>query len=97
VADGTENPSRWIPMTDLPALAHLGRLGEEAGKLSAIISRCIIQGIDAIDPDTGEQNRIALEKEIADVIANSQLAVEHFNLSRQHISDRVDRKMAMKP
>jgi phosphoribosyl-ATP pyrophosphohydrolase len=96
MADGTETPSKWIPMTDLLALAHLGKLGEEAGELVSIISRCIIQGIDERDPDTGELNRIALGKEIADVIANGQLAIEHFGLSQNEIAERVTRKMDMK-
>lgn len=57
----------WNPMTKAIDLKHLGKLGEEAGELSAIVCRCIIQGINEYEPVTGKSNREALEDEIADV------------------------------
>lgn len=96
MADGTENPQRWVPITDLVDLAHLGKLGEESGELSSIIARCIIQGIDGVDPSTGKPNRIALQDEIADVRAMSYMAIDRFNLSLDEIDLRANRKIIMK-
>lgn len=96
MADGTERPSKWIPVANEVDLAHLGKLGEELGELSAIVSRCIIQGIDGADPETGKPNLLALQEEIADVRAMSQLAIERFNLAEGEIVFRAQRKVAMK-
>ena len=96
MSEGTERPSKWIPMTNLVDLAHLGKLGEECGELIAIVSRCIIQGIDECDPETGVPNRVSLMKEIADVKAMSELAEERFNLDKVEIEARKERKKAMK-
>ena len=81
---------------DEPRLAHLGKLGEEAGELSSIVSRCIIQGINEADPESGKSNREALAEEIADVFAMAELVIERFSLHRTHIADRMTRKIAMK-
>jgi NTP pyrophosphatase (non-canonical NTP hydrolase) len=89
-------PSKWIPVTDLKMLAALGKLNEECGELTSIISRCIIQGIDEKDPDTGEVNRAALEKEIADVTGLCRLVVQHFDLDTRGIVDRAEKKYWMK-
>lgn len=60
MADGTERPSKWIPMTNLVDLAHLGKLLEECGELTGITARCIIQGIDEADPESGKKNHLAV-------------------------------------
>lgn len=60
MSDGTERPSKWIPITDFVALAHLGKAGEESAELSGILFRTIIQGIDGVDPDTGKSNLLAI-------------------------------------
>lgn len=96
MADGTERPSKWIPMTNLVDLAHLGKLGEECGELSSIVSRCIIQGIDECDPETGKPNRLALEEEIADVMAMAELAIFRFCLNALRLETRRERKIEMK-
>lgn len=96
MSEGTEIPNKWVPMTDLIALAHLGKLSEEAGELSSIVSRCIIQGIDECDPETGKPNRQALLEELSDVAAMSQMAIDYFGLDTFEFCKRVDRKMKMK-
>lgn len=96
MADGTERPSKWIPMTNLVDLAHLGKLLEECGELTGITARCIIQGIDEADPESGKKNHLALTEEIADVVAMSELAIERFLLDRDLIKVRIERKRAMK-
>lgn len=98
MSEGTERPSKWVPMTgiDLIDAAHLGKLAEEAAELSGIIARIWIQGIDERDPETGKVNRHALTEEIADVLAMSELAVERLGLDAEYIEQRKRRKKAMK-
>lgn len=96
VSDATSpamNP--WHPMTNPVDLKHIGKLGEEAGELASAAARCSIQGIDEREPVTGKLNRTWLEDEIADVMANSDLCMEHFGLDRLRILERAARKMVL--
>lgn len=86
--------SPWQPETRKIALKHLGKLAEECNECGAAVARCIIQGIDECEPVTGKSNRLWLEEEIADVIANAQLVMQHFALDNAAIDARVVRKMA---
>lgn len=83
------DPNPWTPITDLVLLKHLGKLNEELAECSSAVSRCIIQGVDECEPSTGVCNREWLEKEIADVIANVTLVMEHLNLDQGAIDKRV--------
>jgi NTP pyrophosphatase (non-canonical NTP hydrolase) len=82
----------WVPMTVTIDLKHLGKLAEEANELGAAVSRCIIQGIDRAEPVTGKPNRGWLEEEIADVLANCDLVVNHFGLDKAAIAARAAAK-----
>ena len=73
--------SPWHPEHNKVRLAVLGKLAEECNELGARTARCIIQGIEEIDPDTGLSNREELEREIADVIACIEVANETLGLS----------------
>jgi hypothetical protein len=86
------DPSPWHPMSDPVDLKHLGKLGEELGEGSAAVSRCVIQGIDEAEPVTGRVNRTWLEDELADIMANTELCVEHFGLDIKRMRDRAERK-----
>lgn len=86
----TMNP--WQPMVKPIDLKHIGKLGEECGELSAVVARCIIQGLRECEPVTGKINSEWLEEEIADVLANIELNLQHFKLNR----DRVQARMSMK-
>lgn len=90
-----EEVNPWVPMTNLLDLKHLGKFGEELGECSAAVSRCIIQGIDGAEPVTGKINRDWLEDEIADVLNNMNLVVEHFNLDAVKIKARLRKKRAL--
>lgn len=87
IASKSVNP--WWPMTAPIDLKHLGKLGEEAGELASAVGRCIVQGIDDREPDSGKTNREWLEDEIADVYANAHLVTEHFELDRIRIEARM--------
>ena len=86
----TCNP--WHPMIRPIDLKHLGKLSEEFGEAAAAVSRCIIQGIDEHEPITHKPNRAWLEDEIADVLANVALVIDHFKLDLPRIEARVARK-----
>jgi len=76
------------PMTVPIDLKHLGKLGEELNECGSAVSRCIIQGIDESEPVTGKVNRQWLQDEIADVLANAELVIEHFGLDKEAINKR---------
>lgn len=91
--DHTElkDASPWVPMDKPIDIKHLGKLTEELSELISAISRCLIQGLNAIHPETGKPNHIWLREEIADVYANLSLVEDHFNLPMMY--ERVERKM----
>lgn len=84
--------TKWNVETDAKTLRRLGKLGEELGELSGVVARCVIQGIEEIDPGSGKTNRKRMEEEIADVLAQCDLAMEHFNLPWLPIHERVKDK-----
>jgi NTP pyrophosphatase (non-canonical NTP hydrolase) len=83
----------WLPMQSPVDLKHLGKLAEELGEGQAAVARCIIQGIDEREPVTGKLNREWLEEEIADVMANLTLVMQHFDLDVARIMERRHRKI----
>jgi hypothetical protein len=83
----------WQPITKSIDLKHLGKLGEESGELNAVISRCIIQGLNSLKPDANKTNRMWLEEEIADVLGNIELVIKHFELNRNFITARSNEKI----
>lgn len=89
-------PSKWIPITDLPTLAALGKLQEELGELTSIVARCIIQGIDECDPETGRCNRLALQDELADVNGLCVLVSSNLKLDGDLMKARAAKKYAIK-
>lgn len=70
----------------------MGKTGEELAELSSVCSRVLIQGIDAIDPNSGKSNRSRLEEEIADVYAQLDETVQVLNLGTEYISERREHK-----
>jgi NTP pyrophosphatase (non-canonical NTP hydrolase) len=80
--------TKWTPTTDLAMLRRMGKLAEELGELTNVAARCIIQGIDEIDPGTGKVNRERLENEIADVQAQCIVTIQALGLDYPRIVDR---------
>lgn len=90
-------PSKWVPLTDLKKLVVLGKLLEELGELTSIVSRTIIQGgLDKLDPETGEPNYSALQNELADVKGLSNLTIDYLALDCPKIEERATKKYNMK-
>jgi hypothetical protein len=79
-------------MSDPVDIKTLGKFGEELGECASAAMRCLIQGIDEVDPETGYPNREWLEDEIADVQAGAELTIERFNLDQE----RIDKRKAFK-
>ena len=90
----TRLASPWQPMPDKTDLKHLGKLLEELGELTSAVSRCLIQGIDEVQPVTGKSNRLWLEEEYADVYAGMLLVARRFGLRADFVHQRMDEKVA---
>ncbi len=84
----------WVPMKKPIDLKHMGKLMEELAECLAATSRCVIQGVEEAESVTGKSNRQWLREEIADVLANVDLVIEHFGLDKQAIEERRERKKA---
>lgn len=91
-ADHLRDASPWQPMQHPVELAVLGKFAEELSECTAAVARCIIQGINECEPETGKQNRLWLEDEIADVLANLDLVSTHFSLDERRMRERVTKK-----
>lgn len=81
----------WKPEPDVLIHQGLGKACEESGELTKILARCLIQGIDGIDPETAKPNRQALFEEIADIDAAVRWLRELVN--DQYEAARADRKL----
>lgn len=92
-ADHLRDPNPWHPIADAVDLKHLGKLAEEAAELGSAVARCIIQGVDEVEPVTRKPNREWLEDEIADVEAGIELAKRRFDLDRDRIHRRRVKKI----
>lgn len=84
----------WQPEQDALNLAVLGKALEEMGEASAMLGRCVIQGIEEAEPVTGKPNREALENELADVAATTAMLIDHFGLDADRMGARVEAKIA---
>lgn len=80
--------NKWIPESDPMVLRRVGKTGEECAELSKVCSRITIQGLAGVDPATGESNRRALAKEIADVLAQCEVTIVAMGLPREFIEER---------
>lgn len=78
----------WTPENNAERLAILGKLAEELGEGTQITARCMIQGIDEAEPVTKVPNKLALEKELADIIATINQAVSRLGLDKDFIFER---------
>jgi hypothetical protein len=85
--------SKWIPESDPMVLRRAGKTGEECAELSKVCSRIVIQGLEGVDPASGESNRAALEKEIADVLAQCEVTVRALKLGPMTIALRQAEKV----
>lgn len=86
------DPSPWTPELNPRNLKALGKAGEELNECGKAVARCIIQGIEECDPETGKKNRLSLEDEIADVEATCEILKRQFGLDRERITARAARK-----
>jgi hypothetical protein len=91
-ADHLRDASPWHPMSDAVDLKHLGKLSEELNECGSAVARCIIQGLDGVEPETHKPNRAWLQDEVADVQANLDLVIERFGLDEEAMAIRVEIK-----
>lgn len=87
------NDPPWIPMDNPRDIRTIGKMLEEVNELGAAAARCLIQGIDGIEPITKKVNKRWLEDEIADMFATAKLTCERFGLDMEYIKQRNQRKV----
>ncbi len=90
--ENKHNLQPWYVEIDSQRLRRFGKTLEELGELQAVVARCIIQGIDEVDPSSQKTNRLRLEEEIADIYAQLFLLEERFNLDTEFIAERMMHK-----
>lgn len=94
VDKGSDKLSPWQPANDPIEVAFWGKALEELGELSAIISRCMIQGVNECEPSTGKLNKSALAEEIADVKAMIEIIMTFNNIPEFVLDERMAHKKA---
>jgi len=82
----------WQPMTDKVDIAILGKAAEELNECATVISRILIQGIDAQVPGEDITNRKWLQDEVADVFSTLQHLINRYDLSINDIAARGQKK-----
>jgi hypothetical protein len=83
-----QSVSPWVAEPDPILRAALGKLCEEAGELIAAASRCLIQGLDGVEPETQRPNLRWLENEVADVTAALTVVRERIVFDHTRIEER---------
>ena len=89
----TTRITKWVPESNPRILRRVGKTSEECAELVKVCSRITIQGLDGVDPASGESNRRALAKEIADVLAQCEVTIETLGLPREFINARTSIKI----
>lgn len=84
--------SAWHVETDAYRIRRLGKALEELGELTSVLARCIIQGVDEVDPSSGEINRMRMQKEGADVYTQLAHLVDAFDLNQSDMLARIGYK-----
>lgn len=82
----------WHVETDPFRKRRLGKALEELSELSNVLARCLIQGVDEIDPSSEEVNRIRMQKEVADVYTQLAHLVVAFDLDQNDMMARIKYK-----
>lgn len=85
-------PNPWKPTSNEKELKVLGKSAEEVNELGSALARCIIQGVNEMEPITKKPNIQWMTEEIADVLACIELLKEQYNLDEEAIEKRVIRK-----
>lgn len=88
------NITLWLPESRTVIHQALGKGAEEAAELAKILSRCLIQGLDASDPKTGIPNLTSLADELADMEATIEWLFELLPLDVEAHNARAGRKLA---
>lgn len=86
------DPSPWEPETDRERLKAMLKLLEELGEGVAAGARCLMQGIDEVEPVTKKPNRLWISEELGDILANVRRVILTFQLDEVFIRAREERK-----
>lgn len=86
--------TKWIPDANPHQARRMNKTLEELNELGAVLSRINNQGMDAIDPASGKTNRQRMHEETADVLAQLDCNVRAFDMDKDVMWDRQERKVA---
>ncbi len=92
---GAGTVTKWNVVQDPLTLRRVGKTCEELGELVAVLGRTIIQGLDGIDPSSGDSNITRLTKESADVLAQIECTTAAFRLDREAMAKRSSMKQGL--
>lgn len=90
--------NKWTPDESPQQARRIGKTLEELGELTAVLARVSIQGINAIDPASGVDNRARLIDEMADVVAQIHCNCQFLELTDEELryfSNRMIEKKGM--
>jgi hypothetical protein len=79
----------WVPDSDPHQARRVGKTLEELGELSAVLARISLQGMQGVDPETGQTNEMRLQQETADVLAQINCNIRSFQMNQSAIDERV--------
>lgn len=82
----------WVPIDDKTDLKHGLKGIEEFGELISAMARCLMQGIDEVEPVTKKSNRLWLNEEMADAQLLMDMIGNRFNLDYRFMQKRQDSK-----
>jgi NTP pyrophosphatase (non-canonical NTP hydrolase) len=85
--------NKWIPISYPKHIRRLGKLSEECGELVQVASRCLIQGLHGVNPETGKLNIEHLLDELSDVQAQIGCTLLTFELDQDYLARRVAKKI----
>lgn len=84
---------KWEKDTTPHQDRRIGKTIEELGELMAVLGRIGIQGLDAIDPSSGKTNRLRMQEESADVLAQLNCNFSPFGMDSKLIIERTAEKV----
>jgi hypothetical protein len=83
---------KWMTEPNPVFRRRVGKTGEECAELQKVLCRISMQGLDGCDPRTLKPNRVDLEDEIADVLAQIDLTIDALKLDYDRIAGRANVK-----
>lgn len=89
----TTTVTAWHVETDAFILRRLGKALEELGELTSVLARCIIQGVNEVDPSSKKVNLQRMQEETTDVMTQINCLTTAFALDKDKMKERFQDKL----